>query len=93
MRWSEPDVSKAQTMTSKSPPTIPPRVAPAQVPKLALSIAEAADALALSSRTVEELVKMGQLPVVRVGRRVLLPVDKLRAWLDESTEQDAPDMA
>ena len=55
------------TTTAKNPS----RVAPAQVPKLALSIAEAADALALFARTVEELVKLGRLPVVRVGRRPL----------------------
>jgi len=65
----------------------PPRIAPAQVPKLALSIAEAADALALSARTVEELARTGQLPVVRFGRRVVLPVAGLQAWLDQATEQ------
>ena len=73
-------------MTS-TPATNPPRVTPATVPKLALSYAEAADALALSARTVEELVKLGQLPVVRVGRRVLLPVSALQTWLDKATEQ------
>jgi excisionase family DNA binding protein len=68
------------------------RVSPARVPKLALSIAEAADALALSARTVEELVKLGQLPIVRIGRRVLLPVAALKSWLDGQTEaaDDAP---
>ena len=69
-----------------TPAINPQRVQPAQVPKLALSIAEAADALALSARTVEELVKLGRLPVVRVGRRVLLPVAGLQTWLDTETE-------
>jgi excisionase family DNA binding protein len=71
--------------TSGTPPN-PPRITSATVPKLALSIAEAADALALSARTVEELVKLGRLPVVRVGRRVLLPVAGLQTWLDTETE-------
>lgn len=67
----------------------PPRVAPAQVPKLSLSIAEAGESLGLSSRTIEQLIRTGQLPVKRVGRRVLLPVVALQAWLDTATEESA----
>ena len=65
----------------------PPRVGAATVPKLALSIAEAAEALALSPRTIEAMVKARELPTVRVGRRVLLPVAGLADWLVENTEQ------
>ena len=72
-------------MTCETPN--PPRLNAATVPKLALSIEEASEALALSPRTVEKLVRLGQLPVVRVGRRVLLPVSALQAWLDSQTEQ------
>ena len=64
----------------------PPRLGAAIVPKLSLSIVEAAEALALSERTVENLIKDGRLPVVRVGRRVLLPVAGLTNWLSEQTE-------
>ena len=74
---------------TNTPAPNPPRVTPPQVPKLALSISEAAEALALSARTVEELVKRGELPVKRVGRRVLLPVTALQVWLDEATEESA----
>lgn len=62
------------------------RLAPPRVPKLALSVREAGAALGLSPRTVEELVRLGQVPVVRIGRRVLLPVAGLRRWLERSTE-------
>ena len=72
-------------MTSNPTPN-PPRITSATVPKLALSYAEAADALALCQRTVEELVAVGKLPVVRVGRRVLLPVAGLQAWLEKEAE-------
>ncbi len=50
-------------------------------PKLALTPTEAAEALSLSRTTVYELIRNGTLPVVRVGRRMLLPVRALDEWL------------
>ena len=67
--------------------TNPPRLGSATVPKVALSVAEAAEAMSLSPRTIEAMVKAGELPTVRVGRRVLLPVAALSTWLDEQTQQ------
>ena len=64
----------------------PPRVGSAVTPKLALSIDEAAEALSLSARTIEAMVKARELPTIRVGRRVLLPVAALVDWLAEQTE-------
>jgi len=58
--------------------------------KLALSLREAARAIGVSERTLWEYVKRGDVPSVRMGRagkrtakgrRVLIPVDSLRAWL------------
>lgn len=51
------------------------------VPRLALNKAEAARALGVSERQIEDMVASGQVPNVRIGRRVLLPVDGLRIWL------------
>jgi excisionase family DNA binding protein len=53
----------------------------ASVPKLALTVREAGEALGLSPRSVQELVAAGAIPVVRHGRRVLIPVEPLRDWL------------
>lgn len=50
--------------------------------RLVLSIKEAALALNLSPRTVAALCARGDLPVVKIGRRVLLPTHLLRAWLE-----------
>lgn len=49
--------------------------------RLAVSISEAARLLGLSERKVWELKATGELPCRRVGRRVLVPVDGLRAFL------------
>jgi len=50
--------------------------------RMALSVAEVAVALGLSTRTIERLVKRGELRVRRVGRRVLIPREELGAWLN-----------
>ena len=48
--------------------------------RLALRPKEAAEALGLSERKLREVLP--QLPHVRVGGAVLLPVEALRSWLD-----------
>jgi excisionase family DNA binding protein len=54
-----------------------------RVPRLALSKAEAAEALGVSVDFLEEHV-MHELRIVRRGRRRLIPVAELQRWLDES---------
>ena len=49
--------------------------------RLALRPAEAARALGLSERALRALLP--QLPVVRAGGAVLIPVEQLREWLQE----------
>ncbi len=56
---------------------------PPRVPRLALSKAEAAEALGVSVDFLEEHV-MHELRIVRRGRRRLIPVAELQRWLDES---------
>ena len=55
------------------------------VPRVALSIAEAAKALGLSDRTITSMVTKGEIPVVRIGKRRLIPVDGLREWVASIT--------
>ena len=52
------------------------------VPRLALSPAEAAIALSVSERSVRQLIDEGALPHVRLGRRILVTIDDLRAFLE-----------
>ena len=54
--------------------------------RLALRPREAAEALGLSERKLRELLP--ELPHIRVGGAVLLPVEGLRAWLREQAEAE-----
>ena len=54
--------------------------------RLSLRPKEAADALGLSERKLRELLP--ELPTVRRGGIVLIPVDQLRKWLREESEAE-----
>lgn len=51
------------------------------IPLLLLGAREAASALGICERTLWTLTKSGQVPHIRVGRRVLYDPDDLRAWV------------
>jgi len=48
---------------------------------------QAAELLALARSSIYELVKSGELPSVRYGKALRLPVEGLRAWAEARTEQ------
>jgi excisionase family DNA binding protein len=52
------------------------------IERLAYSIQEAATAIGISSRVVHDFVKKGSLAHFRVGARVLIPVDELKAFIE-----------
>ncbi len=54
--------------------------------RLALRIPEAAEALGISKRLVEQLIKSGDIPHLRVNTAVLLPVQSLKRWLIDQAE-------
>ncbi len=56
------------------------------VPRLALSVEEACEALGVSWDFWKEHVAP-EVRVVRRGRRKLIAVEELRRWLDESAER------
>lgn len=62
-----------------APPSLPD--GPPPVPRLALSVGEAAQAIGLSEREVWRRIADGALPVVRIGRRTLIRVAALDAFL------------
>ena len=62
------------------------RLAVSLADRLALRPAEAAQALGIGERTLRQILP--ELPHVRVGGAVLLPVEGLRAWLRERAEAE-----
>lgn len=48
--------------------------------------AQAAEALSISPRKLWSLTASGEIPVVRIGRAVRYPVDRLREWIDAQGE-------
>jgi excisionase family DNA binding protein len=51
--------------------------------RLALSVDEAAGAIGICSRSLRTLISKGDLRAARVGRRVLVTVETLQAYLRE----------
>lgn len=49
--------------------------------RMSLSVDQAAIALGVSPRLVRNLIARGELPVVRIGRRVLVSVRTLDAYI------------
>jgi hypothetical protein len=54
---------------------------PSPVPPLALRPRDAAVALGISERLLQQWAKHEDLPCVRIGQVVLYPVDEIRLWL------------
>ena len=52
------------------------------VPRLALTVAEAATASAIGQKELYRRINAGDLRVVRLGRRIIVPVVELEKWLD-----------
>lgn len=54
--------------------------------RLAYRVPEAADAIGISRAKAYELIASGELPSVRIGSSVRVPVEALRAWLSRQLE-------
>lgn len=53
-----------------------------RVEKFALSLNECAVMMGIGRSKMHELARSEGFPVVRVGRRILVPVDALKVWLN-----------
>ena len=62
------------------------RTADEGLPRLALDARQAARCLSIGTTALWQLTVAGKIPCVRVGRKVLYPVDALREWLRARTE-------
>ncbi|MGD0352552.1 MAG: helix-turn-helix domain-containing protein [Dehalococcoidia bacterium] len=52
--------------------------------RLVLSVEEAAAALGIGKSTAFKYIREGKLPVKRLGRRILVPRDKLTKFLNQT---------
>jgi len=53
---------------------------------LTLKAREAAEVLRISKSKVYELARTESFPAVRIGKRVVIPRDKLIQWMNEQAE-------
>ena len=54
---------------------------------LAVDLREASRLTSLSVRTLRRYAQTGRLPVVRVGRRILVPLESLRTLVRSDSQQ------
>jgi excisionase family DNA binding protein len=54
---------------------------PSNIPKLALSALEVAEALGICKTKAYDLINTGEIPSVSIGSKRLVPVDLLRKYL------------
>ena len=55
--------------------------------RLCITVPEAAEMLGISRNFAYELVKRGQLPVIRFGKRLIIPRAALERMLEEGVTQ------
>ena len=56
---------------------------------LMLSVLEVAAVLGISRAGAYELVRSDGFPALKIGSRIVVPKDKLIAWVDEKTSETA----
>ena len=57
------------------------------VEKKTYSVEEAAQVVGISARYMYDLVRTEGFPVIRIGRRLLIPITGLNRWLEEQAEK------
>ncbi len=57
--------------------------------KLTLTVAEAAKALGISRGLAYEMAKAGEIPSIRLGKRVLVPQRALERFLERHDKSDS----
>ncbi len=61
--------------------------------KTTLSVQELAAQLGISLPVAYELVKRPDFPSLRIGGRILIPIDRFRDWIDSQTRGGSADSA
>ena len=55
--------------------------------RLLLSPREAAKALSVCEKTLWTLTQKGEIPVMRMGRAVRYPLDRLKEWIEKQSQE------
>lgn len=56
--------------------------------KLTMTASEAAEALQVSMPVIYELCRRENFPVIRIGRKVLIPRDQLQNWVNAQLRRE-----
>ncbi|MGO4343172.1 helix-turn-helix domain-containing protein [Pedococcus sp. 2YAF34] len=64
--------------------TSPPMQGASARPRLTFTVVEAAEALGIGRGLAYEMVRQGQLPSLRLGRRIVVPAASLEALLEQT---------
>lgn len=62
----------------------------ADICKLLYRPAEAAEAIGVSKTKAYELIASGEIPSIRIGGSVRVPVDALKAWVEDRIRSQRP---
>ena len=56
--------------------------------KLALTIEEMAKMLCIGTNKAYELTRTISFPVLKIGRRLIVPVEELKSWIKENLRKE-----
>ena len=89
--WSANPKALADALTQESrvsprPSRTSPGAAPAGIERLTLTVEEAAAMLGISRAGAYEAVQRGDIPSIRIGRRILVPKAALQRLLEDVSE-------
>ncbi len=56
--------------------------------KLTIKATELPDVLGIGRNTAYALIKRADFPSVRIGRRIVIPVDALKSWLERQSDEN-----
>ena len=59
-----------------------------KIERLTVNVAEAAEMLGVSARTVFQMTKAGKLPHKRLGSRIVYSIEALRRFVNEPDTQE-----
>lgn len=51
--------------------------------RLAINVKEMAKLLGISTKTAYDLVKTPGFPIIRIGKRQIIPTEALKKWMEE----------
>ena len=56
--------------------------------KILLTIREAGEAIGIGKSKMYELIREGEIPILRIGRAVRIPAADLRLWVSRQLQRD-----